>query len=63
MVCSVYSLESPHLGDSNEYSQHTFILKSKKRYPYHATWPGAIINTHWLELPLSRTYFHGSEGV
>ena len=22
-----------------------------------------MINTHWLELPLSRTYFHGSIGV
>ena len=22
-----------------------------------------MINTHELELPLSRTYFHGSEGV
>ena len=23
----MYSLESPHLGDSNEYTQHTFTLK------------------------------------
>ena len=23
-VCCVYSLESPHRGDSNEYTQHTF---------------------------------------
>ena len=22
-----------------------------------------MINTHWLELPLSRTYFYGSKGV
>ena len=22
-----------------------------------------MINTHYLELPLSRTYFHGPEGV
>ena len=23
IVCCVYSLESPHRGDSNEYTQHT----------------------------------------
>ena len=64
MVCCVYSIESPHQGDSNECTQHTFMLKKiKKKYPYYATWPGIIINTHWLKLPLSRTYFHGSKGV
>ena len=26
IVCCVYSLEWPHLGDSNEYTQHTIIL-------------------------------------
>ena len=26
-VCCVYSLESPHRGDSNEYTQHTIIVK------------------------------------
>ena len=25
-VCCVYALESPHRGDSNEYTQHTIIL-------------------------------------
>ena len=25
--------------------------------------PGAIINPHWLELPLSRANFHGPKGV
>ena len=25
-VCCVYSLESPHRGDSNEYTQHTIIV-------------------------------------
>ena len=40
----------------------SFLRKSKK-YSYYATWPGAIINPHWLELPLSRTNFHGSKGV
>ena len=23
-ICCVYSIESPHQGDSNEYTQHTF---------------------------------------
>ena len=26
ILCCVYSLESPHRGDSNEYTQHTIIL-------------------------------------
>ena len=26
IVCCVYSLESPHRGDSNEYNQHTIIV-------------------------------------
>ena len=25
IVCCVYSLESPHLRDSNEYTQHTIV--------------------------------------
>ena len=33
-VCCVHSLESPRRGDSNEYTQHTFILyRTPKRYP------------------------------
>ena len=27
IVCCVYSLESPHRGDSNEYTQHTIIVQ------------------------------------
>ena len=30
-VCCVHSLESPRWGNSNEYTQHTFIIP--KRYP------------------------------
>ena len=26
IVCCVYSLESPHRGDSNKYTQHTIIV-------------------------------------
>ena len=25
-VCCVYSFESPHRGDSNEYTQHTIVV-------------------------------------
>ena len=25
--------------------------------------PGAMINLHWLELPMARTFFHGPKGV
>ena len=30
-VCCVYSLESPHRGDSNEYTQHTIIVQKIKK--------------------------------
>ena len=36
-VCCVYSLESPHRGDSNECTQHTFSRYKKKislNYPH-----------------------------
>ena len=26
IVCCVYSLELPHLGNSNEYTQHTIVV-------------------------------------
>ena len=39
------------------------LKKIEKKYPYHASWPGAMINSYKLELPLSRTHFHGSKGV
>ena len=39
------------------------LKKIKKIYPYYATWPGCMINTHLLEIPLFRTYFHGSKSV
>ena len=31
MVYSVFSLESPHRGDSNENTQNTFMLKKIKK--------------------------------
>ena len=38
-VCCVYSLESPHRGDSNEYTQNTIFNMNKKNtlnYPKSA---------------------------
>ena len=37
--------------------------KENQRDPYCASLPGAIMNPQWLELPLSRTNFHGLKGV
>ena len=37
--------------------------RKSKIYLYFAFGSGAMINTHKLELPLSRTYFHSPEGV
>ena len=36
MVCCVCSLESPRCGDSNENTQHTFMLSISKNYHYQA---------------------------
>ena len=33
IVCCVHSLESPHRGDSNEYTHHTIIVKEIKKNP------------------------------
>ena len=62
----MYSLESPHRGDSNEYTQHTIIVKEIKKIPklsLFASWPGTMINPQWLELPMSRTIFYGPKDV
>ena len=40
--------------------------KSKKNYPklsLFASWPGAMINPQWLELPMSRTNFYGPKDI
>ena len=64
MVYFVFSLESPQWGDSNENTQYTPSCYGKaKGYLYFAFGSGAMINTHQLELPLSRTYFHSPKGV
>ena len=35
-ACCVFSLESPHRGDSNEYTQHVIInIKKKTTLNYH----------------------------
>ena len=55
----MYSLGSPHRGDSNGYTQHTIILKKTE----FASWSGAMINSQWLEFTMSRTKVHDPEGV
>ena len=32
-VCCVFSLESPHGGDSNEYTQYTISNIQKRKFP------------------------------
>ena len=32
-VCCMFSLKSPHRGDSNEYTQHTIFNINKKNQP------------------------------
>ena len=38
-------------------------IRKLKSYPHYASRPGFLNSTHKLELPLSRTHFHGSKGV
>ena len=33
IVCCVHSLELPHWGNSNEYTQYTIIVKEIKKKP------------------------------
>ena len=66
IVCCVYSLELPHCGNSNKYTQHTIIVKKIKKIPklsLFASWPGIMINPQWLELPMSRTISYGPKDV
>ena len=49
MVCCLYSLEWPHRGDCNEYTQHTIILKKIEKKKIEkisllCTCPAAMIN-------------------
>ena len=42
------------------------VENNKKKYPklsLFASWTGAMINPQWLELPMSRTNFHGPKDV
>ena len=43
----------------------TYLHVNENRKYIPITPPGLVVmvNTHQLELPLSRTYFHGSKGV
>ena len=63
----MYSLESHHRGDSNEYMLHTSTeLKFRKDFPNLSlivSRPGAMINPQWLELLISRINFHGPKDV
>ena len=58
----MYSLESPHRGDSNEYTHHAIIEYKIKKTPLnnHHLLPDLA---QWLELPLSRINFHGHKDV
>ena len=38
-------------------------LKEFTKLSLFASWTGAMINPQWLELPMSRTNFHGPKDV
>ena len=43
----VYSLESPHRGDSNEYTPYNYRTEDHKEFPNSspfASWPSGMIN-------------------
>ena len=58
----MYSLESPHQCDFNEYIRFRHVIENKKHL-WFVSCPGAVINTHKLKLSMSRTHFHRSKGV
>ena len=63
MVYCVYSLESPKGGDSNEYTQHIFMLKKIEKISLLCRLTWLHYQHHWLKLTLSRINFHGPKGV
>ena len=59
MLCIFIRIASILIRTHNIFS----CSRNSKRYPYYASYPGAMINTHKLELPLYRASFLGSEGI
>ena len=37
--------------------------KNIRKLSLFASWPGTMINPHWLELPMSQTVFYGPKVV
>ena len=57
IVCCVYALELPHRENR---------VENRKDFPklsLFASWTGAMINPQWLDLPMSRTNFHGPKDI
>ena len=52
--------ESPHRGDSYEYTQHQ---KYFLNYHHLLSDSGAMIKPQWLELPISRINIHGPKDI
>ena len=47
-------------------SAHHYFIENRADIPklsIFASWPPAMFNPQWLELPMSRTNFHGSKDV
>ena len=48
------------------HSTYHYCIEDRKDFPKlspFASWPGAMINPHWLELSMSWTNFHGPKEV
>ena len=41
---------------------HLYFVEDRKHF-HKLSPPGAMIKSHWLELPISRTNFHGPKDV
>ena len=59
-ACTHYNCH--YRGDSIEYTQHTFIyIEDRKDMPKLSpfdSWPCALVNPRWHQLPISRTNLH-----
>ena len=65
MLCLLIRIASSRRFFWVHATYHYFVEDRKhfhKLSPF-ASWPGAIIKSHWLELPISRTNFHGPKDV
>ena len=61
-VCCAFSLESPHRGDSNEYTQYTIFYIKKENHPKFSQIRSHLIFSNVLKIELERARVNEPSG-